>query len=173
MSVGTNVPNGGAESYVELAKALNTLGQTTLSTSANASKWALNAASIDFLNASAGNLLPEFDYEQALIGFKATGTPVYKAISSATVATSGDLASSCFAFATDLETSSGLEISGLNAEEQSDISLLIRYSAPQTTGMTYEVFTYIDSMIVLRENNVYLVLTIGFRINSISVNCMI
>lgn len=75
--------------------------------------------------------------------------------------------------ATDLETSNGLEISGLNAEEQSDISLLIRYSAQQgvgaadagktfattpaniaANGMIFDVFTYIDSMIVLRENNV-------------------
>lgn len=154
LSVGTNIPNGGAESYVELAKALNILGQTTLTTSANAAKWALNPAAGDFQTSSAGNLLQEYDYEQALIGFKATGTPVYKAISSASVATSGDLASSCFAYATDLETSSGLEISGLNAEEQSDISLLIRYSAAQSSGFSYEVFTFIDSMIVLRENNV-------------------
>jgi hypothetical protein len=154
LSVGTNVPNGGCESYAELAKALNILGNNTITTSTNAAKWALNAAAGDFLTSSAGNLLPEFDYEQALIGFKATGTPVYKAISSATSAASGDLASSCFAYATDLETSNGLEISGLNAEEQSDISLLIRYSASQSSGFGYEVFTYIDSMIVLRENNV-------------------
>ena len=162
LSVGTNIPNGGAESYVELAKALNILGQTTLTTSANAAKWALNPAAGDFLTSSAGNQLQEFDYEHALIGFKATGTPVYKAISSASVATSGDLASSCFAYATDLETSSGLEISGLNAEEQSDISLLIRYSAAQSSGFSYEVFTYIDSMIVLRENNVKFIINDRF-----------
>jgi hypothetical protein len=149
------------------------LGQTTLTTSSNASKWALNAAAGTFETTSAGNLLQEFDYEQALVGFKATGTPVYRAKSSSTSAISGDLASSCFAYATDLETSNGLEISGLNAEEQSDISLLIRYSAAQSSGFAYEVFTYIDSMIVLRENNVTFLLTLGFRINSISVNCMI
>lgn len=154
LTVGSNVPNGGTESYIELAKALNILGQTTLSTSVNAARWALNAAAGDFQNASVGNLFQEFDHEQALIGFKANGSPVYKAISTATFSGSGDLASQCFAMATDLETSNGLEISGLNAEEQSDISLLVRFSSAQKTGFAYEVFTYFDSMVVLRENNV-------------------
>lgn len=154
LSVGSNVPNGGTESYVELAKALNILGQSSVSTSVNASKWALNPAAGTFEDASAGNLMQEFDHEQALLGFKANGTPVYKPISLASFSGSGDLASQCFAMATDLETSNGLEISGLNAEEQSDISLLVRFSAAQKAGFAYEVFTYIDSMVVLRENNV-------------------
>ena len=153
LSVAGNIPNGGVESYVELAKALNTLG-TSLSTSVNSSKWALNAAAVDFQTATAGNRLQNLDYDTGLIGFKSTGTPVIRDISNSTTATSGDLASQCFAMAIDLETSNGLEISGLNAEEQSDISLLVRFSAAQTTGYSYEVFTYIDSMIVLRENNV-------------------
>jgi hypothetical protein len=64
------------------------------------------------------------------------------------------MGSQCFAMAIDLETSNGLEISGLNAEEQSDISLLARYSANQSSEMIYDVFTYIDAMVVLKENNV-------------------
>jgi hypothetical protein len=59
-----------------------------------------------------------------------------------------------FGMAIDLETSNGLEISGLNAEEQSDISLIARFSKAQSEGFIYDVFSYIDSMIVLRENNV-------------------
>lgn len=46
-----------------------------------------------------------------------------------------------------------MEISGLNAEEQSDISLLANWYAAQDTNII-EVFTYYDAMIVLRENNI-------------------
>jgi hypothetical protein len=154
LSVATSINNGAVESYVELAKALNVLGNTQLSTACNASKWCMPPLAGTFEAAAAGVQLPENDYSQALAGFKAGGVPVYKAVSSSTSAASGDLPSSCFGMATDLETSNGLEISGLNAEEQSDISLLVRYSGVQQSGMAYDVFTYIDSMIVLRENNV-------------------
>jgi hypothetical protein len=61
--------------------------------------------------------------------------------------------------ACSLETSNGVEISGLNAEEQSDISIIAYWSLPQVTGSAaipsaLEVYTYYDAMIVLRENNV-------------------
>tara|TARA_R110000868_G_scaffold161183_3_gene391179 strand:- start:1302 stop:2846 length:1545 start_codon:yes stop_codon:yes gene_type:complete len=154
LSTAASVSNGGVESYVELAKALNILGNTQLSTNCNSSRWALPPMSVDFQAATVANELSEYDYDFTIIGFKANGAPVYKAISGSTSSVSGDIGSSCFGMATDLETSNGLEISGLNAEEQSDISLLVRYSGTQTTGMAYDVFTYIDSMIVLRENNV-------------------
>lgn len=108
----------------------------------------------NFSNSAAANILPEHDYRYGLLGFKSGGVPVAKDVSSASVSGSGDLPSCAFGIATDLETSNGLEISGLNAEEQSDISLLIRYSDNQASEMAYDVFTYIDSMIVLRENNV-------------------
>jgi hypothetical protein len=107
-----------------------------------------------FETTSTANVLPEHDYDFRLVGFKQGGVPVAKAVSGNTVSGSGDLPSCAFGIATDLETSNGLEISGLNAEEQSDISLLIRYSHNQADEMAYDVFTYIDSMIVLRENNV-------------------
>lgn len=154
LGTATATPNGGAESYVELAKALNILGATTLSTSVAAHKWAMTSYAGDFATNTVGNILPEHDYKYALLGYRQGGVPVVKEISSATSAASGDLPSCCFAIATDLETSNGLEISGLNAEEQSDISLLVRYSDNQEAGMGWDVFTYIDTMIVLRENNV-------------------
>jgi hypothetical protein len=56
--------------------------------------------------------------------------------------------------ATDLQTSNGIEIAGLNAEEQSDISLLVQWSAAQSGLFNIEVYTYYDAMIILRENNV-------------------
>ena len=153
LAVGNNIPNGGAESYVELAKAINTLGDTRLSLGTNSLKWALNPASAT-LAAGAHTILPEFDYDTALIAFKTSGAPVLKTVATDTNASAGDVGSTCFAMAVDLETSNGLEISGLNAEEQSDISLIARFSATQNADFNFEVFTHIDSMIVLKENNV-------------------
>lgn len=159
-----------------MAKAINTLGDNRLSLSVNASRWALNPGHVEFVS-SAHTVLQENDFDYSLLSFRpATGAPIVMKKSLATVAIAGDMGSQCFAIATDLETSNGLEISGLNAEEQSDISLLLRYSAAQGTlagvpsftfnptvastisgtsvGFIYEVFTYVDSMIVLKENNV-------------------
>ncbi len=102
-------------------------------------------------------ILPEFDYDYSLVQNTASGMPLIKKITTAASGAAGTLGSAIFGIAIDLETSNGLEISGLNAEEQSDISLIVRYSKPQGSvgnSMVFDVFTYIDSMIVLRENNV-------------------
>lgn len=177
--VGGRIPNGGCEAYVELAKALNTLGDYRLASNINTSKWALNPMSTNDVNGSVHNLLSEYDYDYGLVNWKVSGSPVVKTnvvfpvgsnLGGSSMA--GDLGSSCFAMAIDLETSNGLEISGLNAEEQSDISLIARFSDTQSSGFVFDVFTFIDSMIVLRENNVMILLTIGFGVDSI-VNCMI
>ena len=145
------------------------MGDTRLSLATNSLKWALNPAPtipVFSPTAVAHPVLPEFDYDQALLGFKTTGAPVLKNTTATYVAATGiinlpnaacnagDVGSTCFAMAIDLETSNGLEISGLNAEEQSDISLIARFSAAQGSGFSYDVFTHIDSMIVLKENNV-------------------
>jgi len=121
---------------------------------------------------STHGLLPEFDYDYSIVAYKFTGSPVVQqymkagaAADGITTATgtslpiAGTLGSGCFAMAIDLETSNGMEISGLNAEEQSDISLIARYSSTQSAGFVFDVFTYIDSMIVLKENNVKYLLT--------------
>jgi len=161
--VGGTVPNGGAEAFVELSKALNTLGDYRLSAPINTGRWAMNAGTNTSNITSSHNILPEFDYDYDLVSYKYSGSPVvFRSMSSLATAfnvnsangTAGNLGSSCFAMAIDLETSNGMEISGLNAEEQSDISLIARYSTTQAAGFVFDVFTYIDSMIVLRENNV-------------------
>ena len=59
-----------------------------------------------------------------------------------------------YASAIDLETSNGVEISGLNAEEQSDIAFIANWSQNQASGFVLEVYSYYDAMIILRENNV-------------------
>ena len=159
-NVGSAYSNGAAEAYVELSKALNMVGDYRLSTNVNSARWGLQ---------NAGGLLQEFDYMHSLKSVSATGVTAVSTIESKTNAFSGTLGSQCFAMATDLETSNGVEISGLNAEEQSDIALIANWTSPQVTGATQtinsntitggvpsslEVYSYYDAMIVLRENNV-------------------
>lgn len=181
-TVGGSVSNGGAESWIELSKALNTMGDGRLAIPCNVLKWAIPpmASGIFSTVPTFGNL-PEFDYRHCVVRW-VNGSPVVFPVEggvsdgggNGSNAFSGNMGSSCFAMAIDLETSNGGEISGLNAEEQSDISLIARWNVPQVgTNMNgnpsfiFDIYTYIDSMIVLRENNVYRLLTIGIGADSI------
>lgn len=162
-NVGGDISNGGAESWVELSKALNTLGDSRLATPMNVLKWAIPPGSNSSASTTpAFNVLPEFDYQNMLVRWH-NASPIILRVEgftgdAADTATGnafcGNMGSSCFAMAIDLETSNGGEISGLNAEEQSDISLIARWNRTQSTSMVFDIYTYIDSMIVLRENNV-------------------
>jgi len=173
-NVGSVFCNGGAEAYIELGKALNMTGDYRLSSGINAAKWAIPPGSFATQAAQGvptvvSGVLHEFDYSNSIGVFSNNGIPSIRAIESKVNAFSGTQGSSCFAMATDLETSNGVEISGLNAEEQSDISLIANWSAAQDGGSPYtingnviagltpaalEVYSYYDAMIVLRENNV-------------------
>lgn len=149
-NVGSAYSNGGAEAFVELTKALNIVGDYRLSSTCNATRWALQNAS---------GVLQEYDYSNTLRSIGSNGVPVVATIENSANAFCGTLGSQCFAMATDLETSNGVEISGLNAEEQSDIALIANWTSPQVTGSagvptSLEVYSYYDAMIVLRENNV-------------------
>jgi hypothetical protein len=159
-NVGSAISNMGAEAYVELSKALNIVGDYRLSTGCNTSKWGQQ---------SDGGKLFEFDYSTTLLSFGATGIVDAINVANTTNAFCGALGTQAFGMATDLETSNGVEISGLNAEEQSDIALIANWKSGQVTGATHtagttsiaggipstlEVYSYYDAMIVLRENNV-------------------
>ena len=162
-NVGSAISNGGCEAYVELQKALNQVGDYRLSTSCNTSRWGLQ---------NYGGILQEFDFTRSLTTIGATGIPVFFIVESPTNAFSGTLGSQCFGMAVDLETSNGLEISGLNAEEQSDIALIANWTSTQVTGnaatpSSIEVYSYFDAMIILKENNVYYFIIIGYPIDSI------
>lgn len=157
-TVGSNVSNGGAEAFVELQKALNVVGDYRLSSSVNILRWAVGPSS-NLIDATYFN---EQDYtaSQTIYSSKTNpnGNPTYLNVTvpSATAGNSfaGNVGSNAYASAIDLETSNGLEISGLNAEEQSDISFIANWSGAQTTGFSLEAYTYYDAMIILRENNV-------------------
>ena len=167
-SVGSGITNGGCEAYVELAKALNIVGDYRLSTNTNVTKWGLSSGVL-ITSATTGNLvLQEYDYSYSQGSYNAGNpTPIVNVIeSNGQYSTfgpangfSGTLGSACFAMATNFETSNGIEISGLNAEEQSDISLIANWFLPQTTGSdntptNLEAYTFYDAMLILRENNV-------------------
>lgn len=161
--VGGAICNGGAESWIELSKALNTIGDARLATPCNVLKWAIAPLAFASQQVTPGHAtLPEFDYRDQLVRWQ-NGAPVVVRVEGFTGVPGGgatgnsfcgNMGSCCFAMAIDLEISNGGEISGLNAEEQSDISLIARWNTPQTTGFVMDVYTYIDSMIVLRANNV-------------------
>ena len=162
-NVGSQYSNGGAEAYVELSKALNIVGDYRLSTAVNPIRWGFGTDSTG-LNA-------EHDYAYAQSVARANdggGVPTYILVESSGNSFSGGVGSACFGMAVNLETSNGVEISGLNAEEQSDIALIANWKAPQITGgantaSNIEVYSYYDAMIVLRENNVnYFILTTRF-----------
>lgn len=152
LTLGSTVNNSGCEAFLELQKALNYVGDQRLSVALNTVRWAVQP--------DTAATLPAFDYE-AQVGALGNGFGV--PITGITVtdinAFCGNFPSCAFAAAIDLETSNGMEISGLNAEEQSDIAFLAQYSSPQISGnfntaASVEVYSYYDAMIVLRENNV-------------------
>jgi len=150
-AVGGSVPNGGAEAFMELQKALNVVGDYRLSSGCNTLKWAISR--------NATNIDPDTDYAYGITGWENGGNPLLVATEVAAGTTlgsalAGNAGSCCFAMAVDLETSNGVEISGLNAEEQSDIALIASWSKQQQASYVFEVYTYYDAMIILRENNV-------------------
>jgi hypothetical protein len=162
-SVGSSVCNGGAEAFIELQKLLNVVGDYRLSTGCNLLKWGLMPAPtpVGLGNPAVGGLWTnnhESDYATCITEYAGSGQPKLNIITRPGTANgnsfSGNVGSQCFAMAIDLETSNGMEISGLNAEEQSDISLIATYSSPQNPNYSIEVYTYYDAMIILRENNV-------------------
>lgn len=153
-TIGSSITNGGCEAWVELEKALNIVGDYRLSPSVNTLRWAVPAGNAVTVNASLITSLNELDYCSSILGFSAAGNPLYAKLQTTTNAQAGLVGSSCYTSAICLETSNGLEISGLNAEEQSDISFLCNWSAAQQPTFVIEVYSYYDAMIILRENNV-------------------
>jgi hypothetical protein len=167
-AIGNSVNNGATEAYVELEKALNIVGDYRLSSGVNAVKWAPSVysagVSIGAIAGTAGlttTTFAETDYLASAANWTANGsiTPISGSIPGPAASSNsfaGNMGSACFSAAVSLETSNGLEISGLNAEEQSDISLIANWSAAQNQSFNLEVYSLYDAMIILRENNVIL-----------------
>jgi len=148
-NTGSSYNNGGAESFQEMQKFLNNVGDYRLQPNVSTLNWAVSANTTTSIN-----LLSEYDYSYDLIGYQQTGQQITVLREQTTSAYAGNLPSSCYANCINFETSNGVEISGLNAEEQSDIAYVVRWSAPQAPGFLVECYPYIDKMLVLRPNNV-------------------
>ncbi|MEG3883807.1 hypothetical protein QT971_06305 [Microcoleus sp. herbarium19] len=157
-STGSATTNGGAEAFIELQKALNVIGDYRLATGNNVLRWGQMPLKQKILVGNLETIHNETDYATICSQYQTTGQPFVNVITQPVLITgnsfSGNMGSQCFAMAIDLETSNGMEISGLNAEEQSDICLLATYSGPQNSRYNIEVYSYFDAMILLRENNV-------------------
>ena len=134
LNAGSSIPNGGAEALLELQKALNQVGDYRLSTAVNSKTWGLGLC---YNGEATGSAVrgcydypySEHDFTTSLIAVKAgvalmSGVTSQNASAATTVAPaggnafSGNTGSANFGMAIDLETSNGVEISGLNAEEQ-------------------------------------------------------
>jgi hypothetical protein len=152
-SPGSVVGNGGAEAYVELTKSLNMVGDYRLSTAPNALRWGARSRR--------GSQYMDQDYAMNCVGFDVSGDLLVAATETDASKHASNMGSSCFGISTSLETTNGTEISGLNAEEQSDISLQVQWAKPQNSKAIMEVYTFYDAMIVLRENKYRFTLTLA------------
>ena len=143
---GANI--GGCEAYVELAKCLNSLGDYKLSTAANAGTW--NPAYLGIADANVtSTTVAESD---GRYGYANVASPIKPTWPGAS-----ELGRSTFCLATNLETSNGAELAGLNAEEQSDISLQINWSGgtpPAAGDFLIQTFVLYDAIVVVKPNNV-------------------
>jgi hypothetical protein len=156
---------GSAEAFLELQKALHTVGDSRLSTNASSLNWAPRYVVPTGINSPNGasavrfQTVAESDYQCFPSGADSANVQVYT-LDGQDFTTGGPgaagIPSACFCMATCLESTSGMEISGLNAEEQSDISLNIKWTgaAPDAGAFLIETYVFYDAMIVLRENNV-------------------
>ena len=163
-----NLCNGGAEGYYELMKALQIMGDYRLSPPINSNRWAMPPATSNVKAAGttittggiAGTPFNELDYTCDVAGWT-NGCPIMEQQQVAGDGTGalpegntycGNVGSNAFAMAINLETSNGVEISGLNAEQQSDIAINAVWSAAQS-NFTYEVYVFYDAMLILRSGN--------------------
>jgi hypothetical protein len=131
---GSAVPNGGAEALIELQKALNQIGDYRLSTSVNSKTWAIGLCHNGQATGTAAHAAYDYPYSehdfttsmltcQGGVALMAGVTSYNNSTATTTApaggnAFAGNTGSANFCMAIDLETSNGLEISGLNAEEQ-------------------------------------------------------
>lgn len=148
VTTGSSFSNGAAEAYTELQKALKTLGDFRLSNGVNDLRWGYPATQIEAQAKDGERLAVNVASSQIAFSTEvnidnpnpqdvAMGTP-----------------SMCYCSAINLETTDGIEISGLNAEEQSDIIFQAQWSNAQNAGYVLESYVYYDAMLILRENNV-------------------
>lgn len=142
---------GSCEAYLELAKALSTVGDYRLSCSVNAASW-----NMPFVAGTIATSVGEADGLGSIIystGATVTAVAYTGGIPANQLVPASDN-SGVFCMATCLETTNGAEVSGLNAEEQSDITLMINWSVAPPAGFIIETYVLYDALLILKPNNV-------------------
>lgn len=141
---GGSIPNGGAEAVIELQKALNQLGDYRLSSGVNSKTWGIGQCYTGNISASADAVRGCYDQRYLEHDFTSSHVATISGVTYMSNVTSynasgantsiapkggnafaGNTGSANFAMAIDLETSNGVEISGLNAEEQVILLLIL------------------------------------------------
>jgi hypothetical protein len=151
----------GVEAWTELEKALHIIGDSRLSVGVNSLTWNGGIYPLPAIWQGDRNTegCPSYgadDFQVVVHERDDAGIPN---LAASKLTGYGDLTSSVkgssvFCMAINLETTSGREISGLNAEEQSDITLMIKWQTAPPAGYELVVYTLCDRLMVLRENNV-------------------
>jgi hypothetical protein len=150
------------EPWVELEKALHILGDSRLSIGVNSKTWNGQCRTLPTplsgYDTTYCRLYGADDFQLQQHNVDASGL-INLAAPDYFRPQGGDFGctrkgSSVFCMAINLETTSGREISGLNAEEQSDITLMIKWQTAPPAGYELVVYTLCDRLMVLRENNV-------------------
>lgn len=143
---------GSVEPFIELQKALKVFGDPTVVAAVNPDRWNKTSQDVGLDNltyptdyaATDGKLFaPSIDAKGFIKGAYATFKYEY----------ASRQLSGVFCMAATMETSNGRELSGLNAEEQSDIVLNIKYQSAPPPGFEVVVYTLVDKVMVVKENN--------------------
>lgn len=149
-SFGITSPNSGSEALVELMKAIGSLGEYH------------SGSNIDWLT-YAGPFSASDPYSQAASRVCTRALTSGHAPDTVTITQSYDQVPR-FLIGCQFETSAGFEISGVNAEEQSDLQLQLTFSG-NTTPSNYslgsnnmpplqaEVYVHYDALLIIRPNN--------------------
>lgn len=150
----TGYTSGGVEAFMELQKALNMVGDYRLSCAPNSSSWNAQFVSTGESIFSDGLAITQINTNgktaASTKGYATGAAPPYTNYFLPANDTTGT-----FCMAICLETTNGAEISGLNAEEQSDISLMVNFNG-NAASSGYQLDTYVlyDALLVLKPNNV-------------------
>lgn len=135
--------NGGAESYLEFQKALNMVGDYTLSTALKAHRW----GPLPVGDSSLANNRPNYVHPANSVIDYAPSTNGRNGGYFLTEPT-------FYVSALSLETSPDTTLSGINGEEQNDLFFSAEYSHPLLRDCTFYTFVHYDALLVLRADNV-------------------
>lgn len=137
--------NGAAEAYAEFAKTLNILGDTRLSTSITPTRWSRFVGG----NGRGAALNTPVSYAMDWVGAEYGAT----AGGNSAVIGEGQYGPSMFVMASSFETSDGSEISGINGEEQNDITVNAFWNITQAGVTELKSFIAYDAIMMIGANN--------------------